>query len=587
MNRRYPGRGWTHPAAWVFALVPMFRVRWLCRWLAISLSLHCFSAAGQGNGQPPSTPQILNTARVVKPAPALQVPSAGAQKSVSCDDAGDVLSRVMCTKTIRVGVRTGYAPFAFDDAAGLQGFEIDLVHQLADSLGVKPVFVVVTPANRLVSLREGRIDLVVATMGHTLQRDREAIFVRPHYYQSQTIVLGRKEFEIGGMVKLRGNTVCVTVGNSTNAELALNGARLRLFDKAPDLVDELRSGACPLVAQDNSFFAPYLQQPDFAAAYDAKFGFAPLPWGMAVAREGGQRLADVLGLSMRQLHLSGGLQALAKKYGVNSPFLEKQRLLWQSSGCAQITSLTDPACVLAPLDNQLDATPFAPLVDQLEAAVQQVTGTRVTLAMFKTWVAMDLLVEGVWFTVLLVSGAVLATWAFAHAFGAGLASGRPWLRWLMRGLLWPVQSTPLILLMVLAGVLVSAAGASSPFVSVAAAVIVLGLFNGSNAGQAVAEAMLALRMERAPAQPALSAAVYRARSQVVTFMVNAARGSPAASVMAVPELLTALTDVASFSGDRIVTYTFLLLFYMLLVAVVYRLANLWRERLALSGGAYA
>jgi polar amino acid transport system substrate-binding protein len=538
------------------------------RFLAICLALLCFNAAGQD----------------VKPPLAMP---AGMQKAADCDQAADVLSRVICTKTLKVGVRTGYPPFAFEDAGVLQGFEIDLARLLAGSLGVTPAFVVVTPANRLAMLGEGRVDMVIATMGHTLQRDREAVFVRPHYYQSQTIVLGRKELEIGGMVKLRGNTVCVTVGNSTNAELSVNGARLKLFDKASSLVDELRLGGCSLVAQDDSFFASYLQQPAFAAAYDTKFGFAPLPWGVAVSRDGGQRLADVLALSMQQLHISGALQSLAKKDGVDSPFLEQQRLLWSSSHCSQITSLIDPKCVMAPLDNQLEPTPFAHRVDQLEHAIHETTGTKVTLAMFKTWVAFDLLFEGIWFSILLVAGAVLATWAFAHAFGAGLTSHSTWVRGCMRGLLWPMQSTPLILLMVLASVLVGAAGATSPLVALAAAVLVLGLFNGSNAGQAVAEAMVTLREERAPAKPALSAAVYRARAQMVAFIVNATRGSPAASVMGVPELLSALNDVASFSSERITTYTFLLIFYVVLVALVHRLANLWQGRLALSRGAYA
>lgn len=578
-------------AAFVSAPASLFRAVWLRCLFVISLVLPCFGAAGQGNVQSPLIQQSTRTIQAAraKSVKAIAAPpsSQASPQNSSCDDAVDALSRVMCTKTLRVGVRTGYPPFAFENANVLQGFEIDLARQLANSLGVTPVFVVVEPANRLALLGEGRIDVVIATMGHTLRRDREALFVRPHYYQSQTIVLGRKELEIGGLVKLRGSTVCVTVGNSTNADLSANGARLMLFDKASRLVDELRLGGCSLVAQDDSFFAPYLQQPEFAAAYDTKFGFAPLPWGVAVAREGGERLANVLGLSMRQLHISGGLQALAKKYGVNSPFLEQQHLLWGSSRCAQITSLTDPACVLAPLDNQLEPTSFAPQVDRLEMVIHQVTGLKVSLPMFKTWVALDLLVEGVWFSILLVSGAVLATWAFALAFGAGLTSDRTWLRWSMRSVLWPMQSTPLILLMILAGVLVGALGASSPFAALAAGALVLGLFNGSNAGQAVAEAMITLREERAPAKPALSAAVYRARSQVVAFMVNATRGSPAASVMGVPELLTALTDVASFSSERITTYTILLIFYMLLVAVVHRLANLWQARLALSGGAHA
>ena len=58
-------------------------------------------------------------------------------------------------------------------------------------------------------------------------------------------------------------------------------------------------------------------------------------------------------------------------------------------------------------------------------------------------------------------------------------------------------------------------------------------------------------------------------------MVNATRGSPAASVIGVPELLSALTDIASFSSERITTYTLLLVFYMSVVAAVVWLGNRW------------
>lgn len=511
---------------------------------------------------------------------------ATAQKS-SCDDAVDALSRVRCSKTLRVGVRTGYPPFAFDDAGTRRGFEIDLARQLAESLGAAPAYVTVTPANRLAMLAEGRVDVVIATMGHTLQRDREAIFIRPHYYQSQTIVLGRKDLDVSGLLKLRGNTVCVTIGNSTNAELAINGARLKLFDKASLLVDELKLGGCSLVAQDNSFFAAYLAQPDFAVLYDTKFGFGPLPWGMAVARADGGRLADVLGLSLRQFHMSGALQELAKKYKVDAQFLDQQQLVWAGSGCSLITSLSDPACVIAPRDNQLEPSSVARAINDAEKFIQQKTGLTVALAMLKTGVGLRLLFEGMGYSLMLVCSAVLATWALGLAFAKGLDSQQPALRWAARFLLWPLQSTPLILLMVLAGIVVGMTGVRSPFMALGAAVLVLGLYYGSSAGQAIAEAMASLRQERAPHQPAMSAAVYRARKAFAAFMVNAVRGSPVASVMGVPELLSAMNDVASFSGERITTYTFLLVFYALLVVLAHRLVSNWQARLALSGGAYA
>jgi ABC-type amino acid transport system permease subunit len=140
------------------------------------------------------------------------------------------------------------------------------------------------------------------------------------------------------------------------------------------------------------------------------------------------------------------------------------------------------------------------------------------------------------------------------------------LRWPLQAVLLAAQSTPLILLMVFAGVIVSALGRATPGVALVAAVLVLGLFNGSNAGQAIAEARASLRAEGAPG--ALREALWRARAQVLAFVVNATRGSPAASVIGVPELLAAQTDIASFSSERVTTFTLLLVFYMLLVSGV-------------------
>ena len=78
--------------------------------------------------------------------------------------------------------------------------------------------------------------------------------------------------------------------------------------------------------------------------------------------------------------------------------------------------------------------------------------------------------------------------------------------------------------------------------------LVLGLFNGSSGGQAVAESRDALRGAGRPA--GLRDGLRQARAQLVAFAVNATRGSPSASLIGVPELLSAQTDIASFTSER-------------------------------------
>ena len=48
-----------------------------------------------------------------------------------------------------------------------------------------------------------------------------------------------------------------------------------LFDEAGVLPDRLRDGTCTLAAQDDSFFAYYFTEPDFAARFDPEVRLRP------------------------------------------------------------------------------------------------------------------------------------------------------------------------------------------------------------------------------------------------------------------------------------------------------------------------
>ena len=83
--------------------------------------------------------------------------------------------------------------------------------------------------------------------------------------------------------------------------------------------------------------------------------------------------------------------------------------------------------------------------------------------------------------------------------------------------------------------------------------------------------------------PLYRAAVARSITQLLSFLVNAAKGTPVASFTGAPELLAALTDITSFAAGRATTYTLVLLFYMAVVSVVVWGCNRLRARIA--GGA--
>ncbi|MBW4024398.1 MAG: transporter substrate-binding domain-containing protein [Proteobacteria bacterium] len=511
--------------------------------------------------------------------------AARAAAATSCADPADQLVRILCAGTIRVGVRDDYPPFAAAAAGGRSGFEVAVATRIAAALGVSPTFVTVTPADRIALLAENRIDLAIATMGDTTLRDGQARFIRPHYYASHTAIVGPRAIPLRTLRSLAGHTLCVTVGDSSNPELAAAGVRLLLFAAPAQLIDELHAGACSLIAQDDTFFARYFAKPRFSAEYETKFTMDPLPWGMAVARSGGDQLATALSLISEIFHRDGVFLRLAERNGVAPAFLREQRAVWQRPTCDTAQGFANPACVLPPRQSDMARTRFAGTVAAAEAFIAAHLGLHLSLAIFKLQPAWDLVRQGILNSIILIVGTLAATLGFALVIGRALGARRRVLRWPVRLLVMLLQSTPPVLSLVIAASAANAIFAFSAALALGAAILSLGLINGGNAGQAIAEAMATLRAEEAhrPAgRPALSDdvlyvhALRRSLTQIIAFLINATKATPMASFIGAPELLNALTDSTSFSSDRETTYWLLLIFYVVAVLLVVRLCGVMR-----------
>ncbi|MFZ5782693.1 MAG: transporter substrate-binding domain-containing protein [Pseudomonadota bacterium] len=493
----------------------------------------------------------------------------------------DRLVRIECNKKIRIGVRDYYPLFAMRHGDRREGYEVDVGLAIGRMLGADVDFVRVNAATRIPLLADDRIDLIIATMGHNTQRDTQVKFIRPHYYQSETVVVGPRGLPVSGMADLAGRTVCVTIGNGSNAQLVAQGARLMLFDEAGVLPDRLRDQTCRLAAQDDSFFAKYFAEPDFDAGFETKFGFAQVPWGMAVARQGSDELARALELIIQIFHRDGLFIDIGRLHSIGLRFLELQRQVWRRIECNTAEGSSNPDCILPPLDAALKQTSFAPSVGAFEEWLDRAAGIELTLPMFKTAPAWSVFKDGVGYSLILIIGALAATLAFAVVLGAAMGARPGLLRWPARMLTVLLQSSPIVLTLVIAAALAHGVFAYSAAVALAAAIVALGLANGANAGQAIGEAMWSLRAEGVAEIGLFGKALSRAATQIVAFLINAAKGTPIASFIGAPELLSALTDITSFSSGRVTTYTMLLVFYTavaMLVVLLCRRLQRWLER---------
>ncbi|UYN94186.1 MAG: transporter substrate-binding domain-containing protein [Enhydrobacter sp.] len=531
-------------------------------WRGLLLALAGTIAAVTVQAQQPAATPDVALAQLLEEARAVGRPDCTAPGA-------DRLVRAYCTGKIRIGVRNYYPLFGEVKNGERVGFEPDLGKALAERLGLEVEFERVNAASRIPLLASDRIDFVIATMGHNTQRDGQVRFIRPHYYQSETIVVAPRSLPVNGWQDMPGRTVCGTVGNGSNAEIVAHKTRLMLFDEAGVLPDRLRDETCFLAAQDDSFFDFYFIDESFARRFERKFGFAQVPWGMAVARDGSDKLAHALDLLSQIFHRDGEFLKIARKNRVGTAFLEKQQAVWSSPRCNTDTGSTNPDCVLPALHNVMQPTRFAGSVGRLEAWFDKTLGFDVSLPMFKTESAWSLFKSGIFYTVVLVVGALAATLIFALVLGAAMGARLAPLRWATRGAIVALQCSPVVLTLVIAAAIAHAFFPFSAMVAICAAIVALGLMNGANAGQAIAEAMTTLRDERHEEGMKLFLhAVGRSASQIVAFLVNAAKGTPIASFIGAPELLSALTDITAFASGRGTTYFLLLVFYTVIVMAV-------------------
>jgi polar amino acid transport system substrate-binding protein len=251
--------------------------------------------------------------------------------------AQDTIAKIKERGTIVVGVKNDYKPWGYLDPSGkIVGMEIDLVNDIASKLGVKVEMIPVIAANRMEFLNQGRIDLILATMGDTADRRKVIGMVEPNYYAGGTNVLAPKSANLKQWTDLKGRKVCGVQGAYYNRRVTqLYAPELVVFPAVPEALNALAGGNCVAFLFDNTLIESTL------AGGDPKWtGYEmPLPtedpqlWAMGI------RQADMnapFGEFLKKLsvewHKTGKLLELEKKWGIKeNPFLKEMNQKAKSS----------------------------------------------------------------------------------------------------------------------------------------------------------------------------------------------------------------------------------------------------------------
>src|SRR5438477_11050177 len=118
------------------------------------------------------------------------------------------------------GVKADTPPFGFIDQKNqLVGFDVDLMREIAKTLGVELELVKVTSPTRIPMLVSGNVDLVAASMTHTREREKVIDFSITYYTGGQSLLVA-KTSTINGVKDLAGKQVGVQQGTTLEKNIA-------------------------------------------------------------------------------------------------------------------------------------------------------------------------------------------------------------------------------------------------------------------------------------------------------------------------------------------------------------------------------
>lgn len=232
--------------------------------------------------------------------------------------AQDIMAKIKEKGVLVVGVKADYKPFGFrDPSGGVIGVEPDLAADVAKRLGVKLELVPVVSANRMEFLKQGRIDLMIATMSDKPERRKIVQVIEPLYYSDSVNVLLAKSAPVKTWEDLKGKKICATTGAFYNKEVAVKyGPEILSFDGSEKPLLALKSGECIGYLYDQTFVVGKLLDDEWKQGYAMPLpGIMEAPWAMAVA-SGEDKFAAYLSDLTKEWMKTGFIVDLEKKWGV-------------------------------------------------------------------------------------------------------------------------------------------------------------------------------------------------------------------------------------------------------------------------------
>lgn len=246
-----------------------------------------------------------------------------------------VLSGILQSKVLRVGVNPLFKPFSFLRDGQQSGVDVDIATLLAQKLGVEVKVIVPKSFSELIPMLESnQIDMIMAGMSITFDRAQVIDFSDPYFNTGLSILLNKvstvrlgisaapdyptifKELSANG--KMNQLKVAVTRGKAPERSVPkfFPGATVQSYASNEDAAKAALNGDADIMVHDEIFLKVWLKENAKTAKYRAVVldpPFKPDYYGIAI-RKGNQELLNLLNVFVLELQSNGQVEQFMGKY---------------------------------------------------------------------------------------------------------------------------------------------------------------------------------------------------------------------------------------------------------------------------------
>ncbi len=163
--------------------------------------------------------------------------------------------------TYTVATDTSFVPFEFKEDGEYVGFDIDLIHAIADEVGFEIDLETTNFDGIIPGLQTGSFDIALAGIGITDERKKKIDYSDPYYESGLRIGVASDNEDIDGMEDLEGKTVATRLGSTSSSYIKdnIDGAEPNEYEQLDQAYLSVENGSADAILYDAPNVAYYIQ----------------------------------------------------------------------------------------------------------------------------------------------------------------------------------------------------------------------------------------------------------------------------------------------------------------------------------------